>query len=127
MKLRANIISLIFVIVPFLSYSQTEEIECLKTFNSIVYDNLLNLDTNNVDVSSNNVNLIFELYVSECGKIDSATLKKSNLSNLAISETAVLSSVTGKNFPCLREVYYKGELLPDKIIIVYNTKILEDK
>lgn len=127
MKLRANIISLIFVIVPFLSYSQTEEIECLKTFNSIVYDNLLNLDTNNVDVSSNNVNLIFELYVSECGKIDSATLKKSNLNNLAISETAVLSSVTGKTFPCLREVYYKGELLPDKIIIVYNTKILEDK
>lgn len=127
MKLRANIISLIFVIVPFLSYSQTEEIECLKTFNSIVYDNLLNLDTNNVDVSSNNVNLIFELYVSECGKIDSAILKKSNLNNLAISETAVLSSVTGKTFPCLREVYYKGELLPDKIIIVYNTKILEDK
>jgi hypothetical protein len=127
MKLRANIISLIFVIVPFWSYSQTEEIECLKIFNSIVYDNLLNIDTNNVDVSSNNVTLIFELYVSECGKIDSAIVKKSNLSNLAICETAVLSSVIGKKIPCLRGVYYKGELLPDKIIIVYNTKMLEDK
>lgn len=91
-----------------------------------MYNNLSKLDTNNIDLSSNNVNLIFELCVSKRGKIDSVTIRKSNLNNFAISETALISSIVGKKIPCLREVYYKGELLPDKVIIVYNTKFLKE-
>lgn len=112
---------------PNYSYSQTEEIECLKTFNLLVHKKLSNLNTNNVDLSSNNLNIIFELYVGNCGKIDSIALKKSNLNTFAISESALITSLVGEKFPCIRKVYFKGELLPDKVIIVYNTKILEEK
>jgi len=126
--MKVHIISLVFIVLmPCLSYSQTEEIECLKAFNSLVYDNLSKLNKNNIDVSSNNLNLIFELYVSECGRIDSITIRKSNLNNFDISETVLISSIVGTKIPCIRSVYYKGELLPDKVTIVYNTKILEEK
>src|SRR5690554_5763911 len=125
-SIRTIILLILIAVMPYIAYSQTEEIECLKTFNSFVHNNLSKLDTNNIDLSSNNVNLIFELCVSKCGKIDSVTIRKSNLNNFAISETALISSIVGKKIPCLGEVYYKGELLPDKVIIVYNTKFLEE-
>lgn len=127
-SIKVHIIALIFIVLmPCLSYSQTEEIECLKVFNSLVHDNLSKLNKNNIDVSSNNLNIIFELCVSECGRIDSLTVRKSNLNDLDISETALISSLLGKNIPCIRTVYYKGELLPDKVTIVYNTKFLKEK
>ncbi|MDX2001125.1 MAG: hypothetical protein SFW35_01750 [Chitinophagales bacterium] len=116
----------LFMLSPYSLLAQTEEIECLKSFNSTVHQTLRDLTNNKVDVSSNSIRLIFEFFVSENGKIDSAVIKKSNLGTFGISETAVTAAIIGKPFPCLRDVYYKGELIPDKIVVPYNTNIIED-
>lgn len=108
------------------TFAQTDEISCLKSFNSSVHQTLQGLTSNKVDVSSEQVKLVFELYVSECGRIDSVQLKKSNLKTIGVKENDIVSSITGKVIPCLRNVYYNSELLPDKIIVVYNTKTLLD-
>jgi hypothetical protein len=120
-----------FILLAFTSdllYSQTEETLCLKEFNSLVYNSLRsNSGNDSIDLSSNNIRIVFELYVSECGKMDSVIIRKSNLNNFSISEIALASSITGEKIPCLRDIYYKGELLPDKIVVIYNTWILVDR
>jgi hypothetical protein len=121
-----------FILLAFTSdllYSQTEETLCLKEFNSLVYNSLRsNSGNDSIDLSSNNIRIVFELYVSECGKIDSANILKSNLHKIGISHSVITSSIVGNVFPCLRDYYIpKDGLLPERINIKYNTIILEEK
>lgn len=122
--MKCTCLWLILVISSCSAVAQTDEITCLKSFNSSINNTLLSLSEDSADISSERVNLIFELYISECGKIDSVQLKKSNLYTIGLKEKDVLSAIRGKAFPCLRNVYYNNELLPNKIIVVYNTKFL---
>lgn|SRR5690554_6052853 len=125
--IKINIILLI-ITMPCFVYSQTDEINCLKIFNTLVYENLLNLvDCKKNKVSINNIDIIFEVYVSEYGKLDSVFIKKSNLNLFLINEESLVSSIVGKEIPCLRKVYYKNQLIPDKIIISFNKKLVEYK
>lgn len=126
MKLKSTLllIAIMVLIVSCKLFSQTKEIDCLKEFNSIVKQELINLSNNEINVTSDSIKLIFELYVLESGEIDSICVKKSNLDNFGISDTLLASKIIGKTFVCMRDVYYKVELPPDKVIIVYNTNIL---
>jgi hypothetical protein len=84
----------------------------------------------NKNQPSDSIRLIFRLYVDETGKIDSVQiLQEKNLIKLKINNSMVISSLLGRELPCLRSAYYKpyrGNLLPDNIIVVYdsNSKFL---
>src|SRR5690606_38682853 len=118
---------LILLAVPFLSFSQTDETACIKSFHSLVHKSLSDLGGDSIDVSSDNIRIVFELYVSECGKIDSVFILNGSLQNFGICDSTITSSITGEIFPCLREFYISNNgILPDKIFITYNRKLFEN-
>lgn len=124
---KTHIILFLFAI-PFLSFPQTEKkTVCLKSFHSLVHKSLSDSTSDSIDVSSDNIRIIFELYVSEYGKIDSASILKDNLQKFGICHSTITSSITGNIFPCLREFYIPNNgILPEKINIIYNTRFLEE-
>lgn len=107
-------------------YSNTpNDVECLQVFNAYVYNKLLELNNKNIDVSSENITLIFEVNFSEDGNINSVVLAKSNLKCFDIDEVKLINSLMNQKMTCFRAVYYKGSIMPNDIVIVYNTKMLE--
>jgi len=117
-----------FAILPFLSYSQSDGIKCQQTINAIIQDQLLKLDTNNIDLSSNNVKLVIELFLLDCGEVDSVSIIKSNLSDFSIKEIDLIVSLIGIKVLCLIDVYYEiEEIQPSKIVFIYNTNLYNDK
>lgn len=105
--------------------AQTDEIACLKVVNSTVHQALLK-QNDEIGRYSDSIKLIFELFINENGRVDSAIVKKSNLIEFNINELVVVSSIVGESFSCLREVYFKDKVPPDRIIVPYNTKFLGD-
>ena len=126
MKTKSLYLFLAIITITYSSFSQTNEILCLKKFNAVIYKSLADLRNNEIDISSENISLIFELNVSKCGIIDFVKIKKSNLNNFGISDSSVAFSIIRKKFPCLRDIYYQGSQKPDNIVVVYNTKILNE-
>lgn len=119
-------ILVLFVTIPNCLYSNVNnDIECLQIFNNYIYNKLLELNRNNIDVTSRNINIIFEISFSEDGNIDSVFLARSNLKCFDIDEYTLISSLIDQKMPCFINVFYKEKILPDKIIVVYNTKILQ--
>ena len=114
---------IVFNLLVCNSFAQTKEMSCLKSFNSCIYKILGSLADSEIDVSSGEVQLVFELNIGKKGKIESVKIIKSNLDRMNIDEHDVVSLIESKSFPCLRRVYYEGEIKPDRLIIVYNSNI----
>lgn len=109
----------------YLYSNAPNDVECLQVFNAYVYNKLLELNNKNIDVSSENITLIFEVNFSEDGNINSVVLAKSNLKCFDIDEVKLIDSLMNQKMTCFRAVYYEGSIMPNDIVIVYNTKMLE--
>lgn len=128
MKYKLIGLAILIIINSCRLNSQTAELDCLKKFNSSIKIELINLSDNKLCVSSDNIKLVFEIFINNKeGKIDSVFIRNSNLSKFHLNEDQLKSKILEQKFPCLREIYYEGaKFPPDRIIIMYNTSSLEN-
>jgi len=118
----------ILALMPYWSYSQLKETECLGVFNSLIYENLLFIDPSGTDLSSENIRLVFELKVLDDGTVVNAILKQSNLSSFNINESDLLFRINGIKIPYLRDMsFMHSEIPPDRMCIIYNSHLLSVK
>lgn len=113
----------IFLLLNFSIVAQTEELNCLKDYNTFIKKKIKqqNCKYNSIQDS---LKFIIKFEINENGNFISIEIVKSNFKKYNIDEEKVLKKLKKYKIPCLYNTYYSEKEKPDKVILVFNNELV---